>query len=68
MRKTRAKAGSRAATKPPAKSAEAPASTDVVSPQEIERRAYDLYLRRGRAEGSALQDWLRAEREILHKG
>jgi hypothetical protein len=67
MKKTRAKAGSRAATKPPAGSPEAPPSRDVVSPQEIERRAYDLYLRRGRTEGSALQDWLQAEGELLHK-
>jgi hypothetical protein len=38
-----------------------------VSTEEIGRRAYDLYLLRGRAEGSALEDWLQAERELLHR-
>ena len=32
---------------------------------EIRLRAYDLYEQRGRAEGHALEDWLRAEAEIL---
>jgi len=31
----------------------------------IRRRAYELYEGRGRVEGSALDDWLQAEREIL---
>ncbi len=31
---------------------------------QIAKRAYELYERRGRREGHALQDWLRAEREI----
>ena len=31
---------------------------------QIARRAYELYERRGRREGLALQDWLQAEREI----
>lgn len=30
----------------------------------IERRAYELYLSRGGAQGDALQDWLEAEREL----
>jgi H+-transporting ATPase len=34
-----------------------------VTPQ-IARRAYELYERRGRREGHAVQDWLNAEREI----
>jgi hypothetical protein len=33
--------------------------------EEIESRAYQLYLQRGRAHGRALEDWLRAERELL---
>ena len=32
---------------------------------EICLRAYDLYERRGRADGHALEDWLQAEAEIL---
>ena len=38
------------------------AATDL-TPQ-ITRRAYELYERRGRREGHALQDWAEAEREI----
>jgi H+-transporting ATPase len=34
-----------------------------VTPQ-IAKRAYELYERQGRREGQAVQDWLRAEREI----
>jgi Protein of unknown function (DUF2934) len=33
--------------------------------QEIARRAYELYERRGRQEGHDLEDWLEAEREVL---
>ena len=32
--------------------------------EDIERRAYELYLARGRADGYALEDWLQAEREL----
>lgn len=31
----------------------------------IQQRAYELYERRGYGHGSALEDWLQAEREIL---
>jgi hypothetical protein len=30
----------------------------------IAKRAYEIYLERGGEEGHALQDWLRAEREV----
>jgi len=32
--------------------------------EDIERRAYELYLARGRADGYAIEDWLRAEQEL----
>jgi hypothetical protein len=32
--------------------------------EEIRRRAYEIYLERGRAAGDEHQDWLIAEREI----
>jgi len=32
--------------------------------QQIARRAYELYLERGAADGRADEDWLRAEREV----
>ena len=36
------------------------------SREEIARRAYELYLARGGAEGSEREDWLQAERELQH--
>ena len=32
--------------------------------EEIERRAYEIYLARGTTDGHALEDWLQAEHEI----
>ncbi len=32
--------------------------------QEIERRAYELYLERGGGDGHDLDDWIQAEREV----
>jgi hypothetical protein len=46
-----------------------PRSPKPVQPNDIEesirRRAYELYEQRGRIDGSVLDDWLEAEREIL---
>jgi hypothetical protein len=40
--------------------------SDHMTPQEkIEFRAYRLYEERGRIQGFDLDDWLRAEREVL---
>jgi len=36
------------------------------SREEIARRAYELYLARGGADGSEQEDWLQAERELQH--
>lgn len=38
--------------------------TKEPSREEIERRAYELYLARGCGEGHAEEDWLQAEREL----
>lgn len=35
--------------------------------EEIASRAYEIFLERGGAPGDALQDWTRAERELLEK-
>jgi len=35
--------------------------------EEIALRAYHIYLERGGAPGNALEDWTRAERELLGK-
>ena len=39
-------------------------STNAVH-DKIRQRAYYLYLKKGRVEGQELEDWLRAEREVL---
>ncbi|HEX8718752.1 MAG TPA: DUF2934 domain-containing protein [Gemmatimonadaceae bacterium] len=36
----------------------------VVSDDVVRRRAYELYLMRGAQQGSELDDWFRAEREV----
>jgi hypothetical protein len=36
----------------------------AISERDIARRAYDLYLARGREPGHQLDDWLQAEREL----
>ena len=35
--------------------------------EEIELRAYQIYLERGGAHGQEVEDWLLAERELLEK-
>lgn len=32
--------------------------------EEIQARAYEIYLERGGADGNDMEDWLRAEREL----
>jgi len=47
---------------------EVPAKPDTrreISREQIEQRAYELYLARGGRPGDALGDWLAAERELL---
>jgi hypothetical protein len=46
----------------PALVAAKPASAPTA--EQIARRAYELYLARGRANGSDVQDWIQAEREL----
>jgi hypothetical protein len=43
-------------------------SAKKLSPQEkIAQRAYEIYLERQGAPGNPLEDWVRAERELLQK-
>jgi len=42
----------------------APATTPVVSEAEISKLAYQIYQARGGVNGSPLQDWLEAERQL----
>jgi Protein of unknown function (DUF2934) len=48
-------------SKPRPRTPDLPGDTE----ESIRRRAYELYEQRGRVDGFALDDWLRAEREIL---
>ncbi len=40
------------------------AAAPTVTPDDISRRAYEIYESHRGAEGSPLDDWLRAEREL----
>ena len=42
----------------------APARPATVTNNDLARRAYDLYLARGREDGHDMDDWLQAEREL----
>jgi DUF2934 family protein len=49
------------------RASDAPAVTPVISEAEISRRAYQLYEARGGANGSPLDDWLEAERQLTSR-
>jgi hypothetical protein len=38
---------------------------EAIVEREIQIRAYELYVERGKAQGLALKDWLEAEAEVL---
>jgi hypothetical protein len=46
------------------KNATAPQASASPSPEDIARRAYEIYEREGRQSGTELQNWLRAEAEL----
>jgi len=50
----------------PAKS-KSPSAQKLSPEQKIAHRAYEIYLERNGAPGNPLEDWVRAEREILQK-
>jgi hypothetical protein len=70
--KTSTKSPKRTTKRPPAPAAAAETTTvettttEVRTPShdEIARRAYELFLARGRQHGRAQEDWLSAEREL----
>ncbi len=41
-----------------------PLETAGLNPEEVRRRAYELYMSRGGANGSDVDDWLEAERQL----
>ena len=40
---------------------------EQASRDRVSQRAYEIYERRGRADGSDLEDWLKAEQELKHE-
>jgi hypothetical protein len=40
----------------------------TVSVRDIAKRAYEIYLQRGRADGADREDWRQAERELKAPG
>ena len=46
-------------------SASALAAVAAVHEEEVRRRAYEIYEERGRQDGGAEEDWIRAEQELL---
>jgi DUF2934 family protein len=38
---------------------------EAIVEREIQIRAYELYVERGKSQGLALKDWLEAEAEVL---
>ncbi len=44
-----------------------PAAETISLEEQIRRRAHEIYLERGDADGSEIDDWLQAEREIQAK-
>ena len=60
----RVKRTRRASDSPATTPVDTPAMTPVISEAEISRRAYQLYQARGGANGSPLEDWLEAERQL----
>jgi len=45
----------------------APADKAIPTREEVALRAYQIYLERGGAPGHALEDWTRAESELIQK-
>jgi DUF2934 family protein len=40
---------------------------ETIVEHEVQKRAFELYEQRGKGSGFALQDWLKAEAEVLAK-
>ncbi len=70
--KTEKAAPTPAAKAPPAKpvAKPAPAATKAYEPttEEIQTRAFEIYVSEGCKEGSDLENWLRAEKELRARG
>lgn len=54
-------------TRSSSKRTELPAEFDYPTREEIEQRAYEIYLARGVEHGHDLEDWVQAERELRER-
>lgn len=54
-------------TRSSAERTELPAECDYPTREEIEQRAYEIYLARGGEHGSDLEDWIQAECELRQR-
>lgn len=55
-------------TKPkPGRTREFNPRTAVQRRADVERRAYEIYLQRGKLPGHEMDDWLQAEREVFER-
>jgi DUF2934 family protein len=64
MARTKRDASKETAADSPSQTLQNPSESIAV--HDVARRAYDLYLARGREHGHDVQDWLQAERELQH--
>ncbi|MFG0326643.1 MAG: DUF2934 domain-containing protein [Phycisphaerales bacterium JB037] len=51
-----------------AKENQAKMEADRLTPEEVRRRAFEIYERRNGGDGDPLSDWLQAERELIDSG
>jgi hypothetical protein len=58
----------KAPVKPVAKAAPAPSKAYEPTQEEIQTRAFELYLSEGCKEGCDLENWLRAEKDLRARG
>jgi hypothetical protein len=56
---------SRVTTHPTAQPATPPPMTAKIPHERIAMRAYEKWVQRGRPQGTALQDWMEAEAELM---
>lgn len=63
----RAKRTRRASDTPGTTPVDLPATNPFVTEAEISKRAYQLYQARGGVNGSPLEDWLEAERQLTSR-
>ncbi|MGB8472524.1 MAG: DUF2934 domain-containing protein [Candidatus Acidiferrum sp.] len=50
-----------------AASSKSPSTKKLSAERKIQLRAYEIYLERNGAPGNPLEDWVRAEHEVLNK-